>query len=97
DQFEKAAKAGGATIVDREFTNDKAVDFKAILTKLKAAKPDLVYYGGADSQAAPMVKQMKALGFNAPLMSGEMVKTPTFLKIAGNAADGTIASLAGLP
>ena len=96
DQFEKAAKAGGASIVDREFTNDKAVDFKAILTKLKAAKPDLVYYGGADSQAAPMVKQMKALGITAPLMSGEMVKTPTFLKIAGNAADGTIASLAGL-
>ncbi|MCA3784277.1 branched-chain amino acid ABC transporter substrate-binding protein, partial [Burkholderia sp.] len=55
DQFEKAAKAGGATIVDREFTNDKAVDFKAILTKIKSTKPDLVYYGGADSQAAPMV------------------------------------------
>lgn len=74
DQFEKAAKAAGATIVDREFTNDKAVDFKAILTKLKATKPDLVYYGGADSQAAPMAKQMKSLGVTAPLMGGEMVQ-----------------------
>ena len=97
DQFAKAAKAAGATIVDREFTNDKAVDFKAILTKLKQANPDLVYYGGADSQAAPMVKQMKSLGVKAPLMGGEMVHTPTFLKIAGPAAEGTIASLAGLP
>lgn len=97
DQFQKAAKAAGATIVDREFTNDKAVDFKAILTKLKSAKPDLVYYGGADSQAGPMVKQMKSLGIKAPLMGGEMVHTPTFLKIAGPAAEGTIASLAGLP
>jgi branched-chain amino acid transport system substrate-binding protein len=97
DQFQKAAKAAGATIVDREFTNDKAVDFKAILTKLKSANPDLVYYGGADSQAAPMVKQMKSLGIKAPLMGGEMVHTPTFLKIAGPAAEGTIASLAGLP
>lgn len=97
DQFQKAAKAAGATIVDREFTNDKAVDFKAILTKLKAANPDLVYYGGADSQAAPMVKQMKSLGMKTPLMGGEMVHTPDFLKIAGEAADGTIASLAGLP
>ncbi len=44
-----------------------------------------------------MVKQMKTLGIPAPLMSGEMVKTPTFLKIAGNASEGTIASLAGLP
>jgi hypothetical protein len=38
-------------IVDREFTNDKAVDFKSILTKLKSVNPDLIYYGGADSQA----------------------------------------------
>jgi branched-chain amino acid transport system substrate-binding protein len=97
DQFEKAAKAAGGTIVVREFTNDKAVDFKAILTKIKASNPDLVYYGGADSQAAPMVRQMKTLGFRAPLMAGEMVKTETFVKIAGDAADGTVASLAGLP
>ena len=97
DQFEKAAKAAGGTIVDREFTNDKAVAFKSILTKLKAANPDLIYYGGADSQAAPMVKQMKTLGVKAPLMGGEMVHTPTFLKLAGDAANGTVASLAGLP
>ncbi|RDU98470.1 branched-chain amino acid ABC transporter substrate-binding protein [Trinickia dinghuensis] len=97
DQFAKAAKASGATIVDREFTNDKAVDFKGILTKLKAAKPDLIYFGGADAQAAPMAKQMKSLAITAPLMGGEMLHTPDFLKIAGPAADGTYASLAGLP
>ncbi|MEX3956180.1 amino acid/amide ABC transporter substrate-binding protein (HAAT family) [Trinickia symbiotica] len=97
DQFVKAAKAAGATIIDREYTNDKAVDFKSILTKLKGSNPDLIYFGGADSQAAPMVKQMKSLGIKAPLMGGEMVHTPTFLKIAGPAAEGTIASLAGLP
>ncbi|TAL93053.1 MAG: branched-chain amino acid ABC transporter substrate-binding protein [Paraburkholderia sp.] len=97
DQFEKAAKASGATIIAREYTNDKAVDFKAILTKLKSANPDLIYYGGADSQAGPMVKQMKTLGMKSPLMAGEMVKTDTFLKIAGDSANGTVASLAGLP
>ncbi|WP_338860473.1 branched-chain amino acid ABC transporter substrate-binding protein [Mycetohabitans rhizoxinica] len=97
DQFEKAAKASGAKILEREYTNDKAVDFKAILTKVKSLTPDLVYYGGADAQAGPMVKQMKALGIKAPLMAGEMVKTDTFLKLAGDAANGTIASLAGLP
>ena len=97
DQFAKAAKAAGATIVDREFTNDKAVDFKGILTKLKAANPDLIYYGGADAQAAPMAKQMKSLAIKAPLMGGEMLHTPDFLKIAGPAAEGAYASLAGLP
>ncbi|CAG9274036.1 branched-chain amino acid ABC transporter substrate-binding protein [Paraburkholderia unamae] len=97
DEFSKAAKAAGGNIIDREYTNDKAVDFKSVLTKAKAMNPDLVYFGGADSQAAPMVKQMKSLGIKAPLMGGEMVHTPTFLKIAGDAANGTVASLAGLP
>ena len=73
------------------------MDFKSILTKLKSNSPDLIYYGGADSQAAPMVKQMKQLGVKAPLMGGEMVHTPTFIKLAGDAANGTVASLAGLP
>ena len=97
DEFSKAAKAAGGNIIDREYTNDKAVDFKSVLTKAKAMNPDLVYFGGADSQAAPMVKQMKSLGIKAPLMGGEMVHTPTFLKIAGDSANGTVASLAGLP
>ncbi len=97
DQFEKAAKAAGATIVDREFTSDTAVDFKAILTKLKASGAQAVFFGGADAQAAPMVKQMHALGMKQTLMAGEMVKSDTFLKIAGPAADGTVVSLAGLP
>lgn len=97
DQFEKAAKAAGATIVAREYTSDQAVDFKAILTKIKSSVPQAVFYGGADAQAAPLVKQMRTLGMKATLMGGEMVKTDTFVKIAGNAADGTVASLAGLP
>ncbi|MDN0074308.1 branched-chain amino acid ABC transporter substrate-binding protein [Crenobacter sp. SG2303] len=97
DEFEKAAKAAGATIVKREFTNDKASDFAAIITSIKSTSPDMVYYGGADAQSAPMAKQMKRLGVKAPLVSGEMTKTPTFLKLAGTDGDGTIASLAGLP
>jgi branched-chain amino acid transport system substrate-binding protein len=62
-----------------------------------AFNPYIDFYGGADSQPGPMVKQLKSLGIKAPLMGGEMVHTPTFLKIAGDAAVGTIASLAGLP
>ena len=97
DEFEKAAKAAGGEILKREFTTDKATDFAAILTAIKGVNPDVVYYGGADAQSAPMAKQMKRLGIKAPLVSGEMTKTPTFLKLAGAEADGTIASLAGLP
>jgi len=97
DEFEKAAKAAGGTIVRREFTNDKAVDFKAVLTNLKRQSPDVVFYGGAEAQSAPLAKQMRELGIKSVLVSGEMSKTENFIKLAGNAADGTLCSLAGLP
>lgn len=97
DQFEAAAKAAGAEIVRRDYTDDKAKDFTAILTALKKAGPDAVFFGGADTQAAPMAKQMRQLGLKARLFGGEMVKTPNFLALAGPAAEGTVASLAGLP
>ncbi len=97
NEFEKAAKAAGATVVAREFTTDKSVDFRAILTKLKAQAPQAIFYGGSEVQAAPMARQIKELGISATLMSGEMVKSDNFIKLAGDAAEGVIASLAGLP
>ncbi|MDR2155400.1 MAG: branched-chain amino acid ABC transporter substrate-binding protein, partial [Burkholderiaceae bacterium] len=49
DEFEKTAKAGGLEIVGREATNDKATDFKAILTTVKGKQPDIIMYGGMDA------------------------------------------------
>jgi branched-chain amino acid transport system substrate-binding protein len=97
DEFAKAVVASGGKVVKREYTNDKATDFSAILTSVKSVHPDIIYYGGADAQSAPMAKQIKRLGITAPLVSGEMTKTPDFLKVAGQDAEGTLASLAGLP
>ena len=97
DEFEKAAQAAGAKIAKREFTSDKETDFTAILTSIKGVKPDLIFFGGADAQSGPMVKQKKRLGISAPLVSGEMTRSDTFLKLAGADAEGTIASLAGVP
>ncbi len=97
DEFAKAAKAAGATIIAHEFTSDQATDFKAILTKFKTSQPDAIFYSGADRQAASMAIQMRALGLKAHFIAGDMAKTPAFLKIAGRAAEGTIVSLAGLP
>lgn len=97
DQFEAAAKAAGAEIVKREYTSDKATDFAAILTSIRKEKPDAVFFGGADAQAGPIARQMQQLGLKARLLGGEMVKSGNYLKLAGGAAEGTIASLAGLP
>ena len=97
DEVEKAAKAGGAKIVAREFTKNDATDFKAILTKIKGKKPDAVFYGGMDAQAGPMAKQMKQLGIKARFMSGDGACTPEFMKLAGDAAEGFYCTQAGLP
>lgn len=97
DEFEKAAKAAGATIVVHEFTNDKASDFTAILTKIKGIAPDLVFYGGMDGQGAPMVKQLQTLGLKAQFLGGDGIYTAEFMKLAGAAAEGVTASLPGVP
>lgn len=97
DQVEKSARAAGATIVRREFIDERASDFTAVLTAVKSANPDLLFFGGADVQAALMARQMRSLGLGARLAGGEMVKSPNFIALAGAAAEGTLASLAGLP
>jgi len=65
DETEKAAKAAGATIVAREYTNDKATDFKAILTKIKAKNPDVIMYASNDPVAiAPVLKKALSKGIH---------------------------------
>jgi branched-chain amino acid transport system substrate-binding protein len=85
DEFQKAVKAAGGKVVGREFTNDKATDFNAILTKLKASKPDVVFYGGMDAVAGPMMRQMKQLGINAKFMGGDGICSGELAKLAGDA------------
>jgi branched-chain amino acid transport system substrate-binding protein len=98
DEFKKAAEANGLKVVATEFTNDKATDFKAILTKIKAKKADLVFFGGMDAQGGPMARQMKELGIKAKLLGGDGVCTPEFMRLGGEAAtDGHFCSLPGMP
>jgi len=97
DNFEATVKSLGLKVVAREHTTDKDTDFKAILTKIKGKKPDLIMFGGIDPQAAPMIKQMKDLGIKAKFIGGDGMQTPNFIKLAGNAAEGAMASIPGLP
>ncbi|HZW19965.1 branched-chain amino acid ABC transporter substrate-binding protein [Noviherbaspirillum sp.] len=86
DEFVKAVRAkGGSEIVTREFTNDKATDFNAILTAVKSKKPDLIFYGGMDAVGGPMLRQMKSLGIGAKFMGGDGVCTESMLQLAGDA------------
>ncbi|GAB2943802.1 branched-chain amino acid ABC transporter substrate-binding protein [Aquaspirillum soli] len=97
DEFVKAAEAKGAKVVKREFTSNTATDFMAILTSIKAAKPDLVFFGGMDAQGGPLAKQMKKLGIEVKLLGADGIYSPEFLKLAGEAAEGHYASFIGMP
>jgi branched-chain amino acid transport system substrate-binding protein len=97
DEFEKSATVAGATIVTREFTDTTKTDFTAILTSIKGKSPDLIFYGGMDAQAGPMMKQLKNLGLTSKYLAGDGVQSAEFLKLAGDAAEGTYASSPGVP
>ena len=97
DQVIAAIKRAGGEVIAREYTTDKSTDFTAILTSIKAKGADAIFFGGLDAQSGPMRRQMATLGLTQPLVSGEMTRSDTFLKLAGDTANGTYASLAGVP
>jgi branched-chain amino acid transport system substrate-binding protein len=91
EEFSKAVKASGGAIAEQQFTNDKATDFTAILTAIKAKNPDVVFYGGMDAVAGPMIRQMKQLGINAKFLGGDGICSGELPKLAaGSMADSQV-------
>jgi branched-chain amino acid transport system substrate-binding protein len=84
--FKKTAIAKGMTVVDEQFTTDKATDFMAILTSIKSKAPDAIFYGGMDPQAGPMLRQMEQLGMtNVKYFGGDGLCTNEVAKLAAGA------------
>lgn len=96
-EFQKSAAANGIEVVAEEHTDDKAMDFSAILTKIKSKKPDVIFFGGMDPQASPMAVQMKRLGIASTFLLADGGCTPGFISAAGAASDGQYCSLPGVP
>lgn len=97
NEFEKRAKADGLSVLSHDATNDKATDFRAILTKIKGAHPDIIMYGGLDATGGPFAKQAKQLGMTQKILAGDGLCADDLSKLAGNAADNVICSIAGSP
>ena len=85
EEFKKAVEAAGGKVAGHEFTTDKATDFNAILTTLKGKKVDVVFFGGMDAVAGPMIKQMAQLGIKAKFMGGDGICSSELAKLAGDA------------
>ena len=84
--FKKTALSKGMNVVDEQFTTDKATDFMAILTAVKAKNPDAIFFGGMDPQAGPMLRQMEQLGMsNVKYFGGDGICTAEIAKLAAGA------------
>ena len=87
--FEKA----GGKIVAADAAPVGTADFRAMLTKLKAANAQGLYFGGVVTEAGIVRKQMKELGMNYPMYGISGIYDPKVIEIAGDAAEGTIAGV----
>ncbi len=88
DYFKKAL-GGNAEIVYYGGIIQRDPDYKAVLTTIKNNNPDLYFFGGVYPEAGRLVRQAKEIGLNIPMVTGDGVFDPTFINIAGKAAEGT--------
>lgn len=96
DEFRKRAAADGAKIAGFEGITAGESDFSAVLNKVAAAKPDLVYFGGTYPEGSLILKQMREKGIAAKFMGPDGMDSSEVIKIAGNAAIGAyFTSVAG--
>lgn len=90
DETRKAMNAKGVKEVLYEGVNKDDKDFTAVVSKLKGANPDLVYWGGLHDTGGVILRQMRDQGLRAPLMGGDGITDDEFAAIAGAGAEGTL-------
>ena len=97
DEVEKKAKELGMDVVMRESATDKTVDFKSLLTKIKASGAEGIMWGGYDDTGAVLAKQARELGLTSFVFMPDAACTPNYLKLAGAAGEGTLCSSTVVP
>jgi branched-chain amino acid transport system substrate-binding protein len=87
----------GGTVLIHEVVADGQQDYSSVISAIKPKAPQAVYYGGEYPEASVISKQMKAAGLKVPLMGGDGIVDPTYVKVAGAAAEGDYATNVGGP
>jgi branched-chain amino acid transport system substrate-binding protein len=90
NDVETAIKANGGSVAKRVTLDPKAQDFSAAVNDVKAANPDVVFYGGYYQEAGRLRKQLADAGVNATFMSGDGSLDVGFISAAGAAAEGAL-------
>jgi len=97
-EFAKQFQAKGGKVLFTEKTSDKDTDFNALVTKIKDANPDVIYYGGIYNAGALLAKQASDAGIKAPLMGGDGLYDGEYINLAGKEqAEGDYCTSVGLP
>src|SRR5689334_17894737 len=86
DEINGLLKGKDAKVVFFDALTPKEQDYSAILTKLKAAGPDVVFFTGYYPEAGLLLKQKKQMGWNVPFIGGDAINNPDLVKIAGKDA-----------
>jgi branched-chain amino acid transport system substrate-binding protein len=90
DETRRAMAKGGLKDVLYEGVNKDDRDFSAVISKIRQARPDLVFWGGLYTTGGLILRQMRAQGIKAPLMGGDGITDDEFAAIAGPGAEGTL-------
>jgi branched-chain amino acid transport system substrate-binding protein len=90
DETKKALNAKGTTEKLYDSVNKGDKDFTALVSKMKAAAIDVIYFGGYQTEAGLLVRQAREQGLQARLISGDALVSNEFWSITGKAGEGTL-------
>jgi ABC-type branched-chain amino acid transport systems, periplasmic component len=89
DNVEKLAASSGLKVLGHEHVNQGDKDYSAVLTKVKAAKPDVFYVSLQNSaSAAPMLIQIARMGIKTKILAQDAVYHPQLMELAKKDAEG---------
>jgi branched-chain amino acid transport system substrate-binding protein len=91
EEFKKNLGAGVEVVAFEGITKGEK-DYSPVVTKIKSAGPDLIFFGGIYTEGGLLVKQYKAMGGKAPFIGGDGIMSEEMVKIGGPATDGTYAT-----
>jgi branched-chain amino acid transport system substrate-binding protein len=97
EQFRDRALERGVDVLMFEGIIEGDRDFSAVLTRIKALAPDLIYFGGMYPEGGLLVKQARNLGVEAVFMTGDGCYNPEFMEIGGPESEGAIVSFLAPP
>ena len=97
EEFQKEFGLRGGTIRSFDGISIGDRDFKALLTRIKSLRPDVIYFGGIYNEGGLIAKQARELGLKSVFVSGDALQSPEFFKVAGNSSEGSYVTNVRIP